>query len=865
MAVMPGMRLGTYEIVALLGSGGMGEVYRARDSNLRREVAIKLLPETLSTDPDRIARFEREARAIAALSHPNILAIHDFGNQDGVRYAVAELLEGQTLRDVLRSGPLPPSKVIAIATQIARGLEAAHGRGIVHRDLKPDNVFVLNDGHVKILDFGLAKSAGAANPSSEAANTVTADGTSAGAVLGTVGYMAPEQVRGQAVDHRADIFALGCVLYEMLAGRRAFTGESSIDTLHATLHADPPSFGDGAGIAEPLARIVSRALGKQPANRFQSAADLRFALEAISGSAARVALPRATSRASVFVLGVTLAVLAIAAIAAIAGGWSYWSARDTSPPLAVVPQARGVAVLPFENLGAADQAYFAAGVTEEVTLQLAKVSSLRVIGRVATSRYPGAAAQLPEMARELEIGSVLTGTVRQSGSQVRVGVQLIAAPGGETIWSEQYDRTISNVFYVQSDIALRVARALQASLAPAERTRIERPPTENAEAYELYTEQQRFSVIAQEHNQQGIDLLRKAIALDPQFALAYAVLAQRLVFLGGVTGRADHLRAVEAAGKAVQLDPFLSRAHVHLAQALNRVGRTDDALLSLQRAIEVDPNDPGPMTTLSQLESLAGRLDHGMYWAMRMWPLVPNTPNSYYHVAIPLLFLDLTVGERWLAAAAARFRPEDPASGYRIPLMQAIAALFRGDSTRAVALARETVRARPDVTSSHHFLAEISTYAATADAAALVDKEVERAPEGRGVMAGITPRTLRAYLYVREGQPARARPLLETVLDINRKAQASGDRRSWFETTAAHALLGNREAALAAWERVIEQGFYNARVDEHQPLLASIKNDPRFVASMDRLRRSVAAMRARVDLGPIDEWIARGAPVSAVR
>jgi TolB-like protein len=858
MTLTPGTRLGTYEIAGPIGAGGMGEVYRARDPKLRRDVAIKVLPEGFAADPDRLARFEREAQAVAALSHPNILAIYDFGRDGGVQYAVTELLEGRTLREVIRSGPIGPSKAIAIATQIARGLEAAHGRGVVHRDLKPDNVFVLNDRHVKILDFGLAKSTGPADAHQDQANTVTADATGAGAVLGTVGYMAPEQVRGEAVDHRADIFALGCVLYEMLAGRRPFTRDSSIDTLHATLHDDPPDLEQLAAVPEPLTRIVSHSLEKQPANRFQSVADLRFALETISSPSGRVASPRLPARRPVPALRIALAVVAIALAA---GGWWYWRARGSSPPPSVTSQARGVAVLPFENLGAADQAYFAAGVTEEVTLRLAKVSSLRVIGRTATSRYHAPAAQLREMARELAIGAVLTGSVRQSGSQVRVTVQLLAAPDGETMWSEQYDRTVSNIFDAQSDIALRVARALQISLAPEERARIQRPPTENAEAYELYAQQQRFSLGAQEQNQQGVDLLRKAIALDPRFALAYAVLAQRLVFAGSnVTGRADYLRAVEAAEKAVQLDPFLSRAHHALGMALNRVGRIDDARLSMQRAIEVDPNATSPLSDLSLYETTAGRLDHGLYWAMRMWPLVPNLPNSYYHVAVPLLFLDNAVAERWLAAAAARFRSDDPASGERIPRMLAIAAMFRGDWVRAVALARDSVRARPAVTSSHHMLAEIATYAGTADAEALVDKELERGPEARGVLSGITPRTLRAYLDIRAGRPERARPLLEKVLEINRTAQDDGDRRSWFETAAAHALLGNREAAVAAWERVIAQGFPNETVDTYHPLLAPIKDDPRFVAAMDRLRRNVAAMRARVDFGLIHEWIARGAP-----
>jgi TolB-like protein len=525
-----------------------------------------------------------------------------------------------------------------------------------------------------------------------------------------------------------------------------------------------------------------------------------------------------------------------------------------------------VAVLPFENLGAADDAHFAAGVTEEVTLQLAKVSSLRVIGRAATSRYPAPAAQLPEIARELAVGAVLTGSVRQSGPQVRVTVQLLATPDGETMWSEQYDRTVANIFEAQSDIALRVARALQVSLAPDERARLQRPPTENAAAYELYEQQRRFSTQSREQNQEAIEVLRRAVALDPQFALAHAVLAQRLMVAGATTGRAaDLLRAVEAAERAVQLDPFLSRAHHALGSALNRLGRVDEARIAMQRAIEVDANNTSAMSDLSLYESTAGRLDQGVYWAMRMWPLLPNTPNSYYHVSIPLVFLDLDVAERWLAAAAARFQPNDPGAGERIPRMQAVAAMMRGEWARAVAFARDSVRAQPAVTSSHHVLAEIATYAATPDAVALVEQELKKAPENPGAMHGITPRTLRAYLYVRSGQLERAQPLIHAVLEINRKSQEAGNRRSWFETMVAHALLGEREEAITAWQHLLDQGYYDARLDTYHPLVASIKDDARFVAGMDRLRKNVAAMRARVDLSLIDEWIARGAPVSADR
>jgi TolB-like protein len=865
MSVAPGSRLGSYEVINLLGAGGMGEVYRAHHAKLGRDVALKVLPAAVSNDADRVTRFEREARAVAALSHPNILAIHDFGSDNGVHYAVTELLEGQTLRDLVRGGPLSSQKATAIATQIARGLEAAHARGIVHRDLKPDNIFVLNDGQVKILDFGLAKSTNLEQDASAATQVTTVTGglTSAGAVLGTAGYMAPEQVRGGAIDHRADIFAVGCILYELLAGRRAFQGDSSIDTMHATLHADPLDVATLAAVPEPLSRIVGHCLEKQPANRFQTATDLRFALDAI-GDGSRTAAP-APQRRSLSMMQVTVATVVIAALAV--GGWSWRAARSSEPSSLAIPHARGIAVLPFENLGEAGQAYFAAGVTEEVTLQLAKVSSLRVMSRAAVARFKDPATQLPDMARDLGVGAVLTGSVRHAGSQVRVGVQLLSAPSGESMWSEQYERTMSNIFDVQSDIAVRVTRALQASLAPAERQRIERAPTANSAAYELYLQQRRLSLGIPEQNQQGIDSLQKAIALDPQFALAYAVLAQRFVFKGGIYGRAEFLRGIEAGRQAVRLDPQLARGHYGLGIVLSAAGQADEARLSMQRAIELDHNYSGAMSDLSLLELNAGRLDQSAYWAMRAWPLSPNVPNAYYHVSLALGFFDDDIARRWVAAAAARFKADDPAGGVRIPLIQAQLALRRGDYAAAIALCRESMRARPGGAEGPLYLTEFATYAGSPDAEAMVDAALKERPDGRGLWNGYTPRTLRAFLYLRAGRPDLARPLLETVLDVNRRAIAEGDRSfpPVYEDVAAQAMLGNREAALAAWERAVEMGWPESKVDVYDPLIAPVKEDPRFIAALDRAKRRVAEMFTRVDVKTLDEWIARGAPVNPVR
>ena len=282
MTLSVGTKLGPYEILSPLGSGGMGEVYKARDSKLKRDVAIKVLPESLAKDPDALARFEREAHAVAALNHPNILSIHDFGSHEGTAYAVAELLEGETLRSKLEGGAISHRRTVEIAVAIARGLAAAHEKGVIHRDLKPENVFLTSDGRVKILDFGLAKKIGVQGGET---NAPTAAGTEPGTVMGTVGYMSPEQVRGREVDQRTDIFSFGAILYEMLSGRRAFKGDTHVETLNAVLKEDPPELLEsGRNVSPALDRIVRHCLEKSPEARFHSAGDVAFDLEALSGA-----------------------------------------------------------------------------------------------------------------------------------------------------------------------------------------------------------------------------------------------------------------------------------------------------------------------------------------------------------------------------------------------------------------------------------------------------------------------------------------------------------------------------------------------------------------------------------------------------
>jgi len=322
MPLASGTKLGPYEIQSSLGSGGMGEVYRARDTRLERTVAIKILPAAFSSDADRLHRFQHEARILSTLNHPNVLAIYDVGDQNGVSFLVSEFLEGQSLRDTLAAGLLPRRKLIEYALEIAKGLAAAHDKGIVHRDLKPDNIFLTRDDRVKVLDFGLAKQSPAETGSEDAATMTAPVPTTPGTVMGTVGYMAPEQVRGQPLDYRADIFSFGAVLYEMASGKRAFHGDSSVETMNAILKEDVPELSaSGAQVSPGLDRIIRRCLEKKPERRFQSASDLAFALEALSttsGISQTVSAPRPVVRKP-RLIWISAAIVTLAALAA--GGW----------------------------------------------------------------------------------------------------------------------------------------------------------------------------------------------------------------------------------------------------------------------------------------------------------------------------------------------------------------------------------------------------------------------------------------------------------------------------------------------------------------------------------------------------------------
>jgi serine/threonine-protein kinase len=622
MSLTAGTRLGPYEILSPLGAGGMGEVYRGRDTRLAREVAIKVLPETLAGDPEALRRFEREAVAVAALSHPNILAIHDFGTQDGMAYAVTELLEGETLRDRLASGPIAQSQAVDYALQIAKGLSAAHERGVVHRDLKPENVFVSRDGHVKILDFGLAKREEKVAPGEETSAPTQTEQTTPGTVMGTLGYMSPEQVRGLPVDHRTDIFSFGAVLYEMLSGKKAFKRETSSDTIAAIMR-DPPA--DLDRLHPQLARVVSRCVEKDRDRRFPSAREITFALAEGSSAASVAPVPESRSRRTLFVALSAAAVLALA-VAGILLVRRSGSSSAGAPP--------SIAVLPFTNLsGDKDQEYFSDGLAEELMGLLGKVKQLRVAGRMSSFAFKGKTEDLATIGQKLHVSAVLEGSVRRVGDQLRISTQLVNVADGFQIWSETYDRKASDVFAVQDEIAAAVVAALKIKLLPSDRAIGSQSKTSNQEAYNQFLLGRRFFyLLSPDGYRRANAAFEKASELDPGYVAAYAWLsrsASQATFFSTTGAEKADLRrkAVWAAEEAVKRNPELAEGLAARGNARTLFSRDlAGAEADFSRALELDSGDPVTHAQHSRLLAKVGRLPQAIVEARKSAELDPLYP-----------------------------------------------------------------------------------------------------------------------------------------------------------------------------------------------------------------------------------------------
>jgi serine/threonine protein kinase/tetratricopeptide (TPR) repeat protein len=637
MPLVNGTRLGPYEILALVGSGGMGEVYRAHDPRLHRDVAIKILKEGHLSSADALLRFEREARAIASLNHPHIATLHDIGEHDDTRFLVMEYLAGQSLAVRLASGPLALADALRYAAQTADALDHAHQVGVVHRDLKPANILLTAQG-AKLLDFGLAKAIAVAET---AATEMPL--TERGAVVGTYQYMAPEQFEGREAISATDIFALGAVLFEMITGRKAFPGSTMPRIAAAVLHDVPRPVSQFQPQASgAVDRIVRKCMAKDPEQRWPSAGALRDKLRSVRVESDRRAQTRMEAPS--------------ASVAAPSSAHGLW-------------RIRGVAVLPLRNLsGQAAEDYFVDGMTESLITSLAKVGAMKVIARSSVMGYKGSSKPLRQIAKELKVDTILEGSITRSRDRVGINLQLVRVTTDSPIWAEQYNRDFSDVLEVQSEVAQAVADAIKITVTPTEKLRLETTRKVAREAYDEYLKGQfarrratREGLAAsfehfthaialdphqasshvglamyydaaglyrlipyQEAFSSGRHAALRAIALDPALGAAYGALGALTLHEWDLAG------AQRAFVQAVQLDPNDSLSRQEYAKYLMYLGRLGEAIAQVEHAEEIDPRAPGPCTMGAFVSYTAGDFTRAISWADRAIELAFPSPPAQY-------------------------------------------------------------------------------------------------------------------------------------------------------------------------------------------------------------------------------------------
>jgi len=669
VSTLIGITVGPYRIDSLLGSGGMGEVYLGSDTRLRRPVALKFLTRELLQDAVALERFQREARAASALNHPNICVVHDVGDLNGRPFIAMEYLEGQSLRACLTSGRLPRRTALDYAVQTARGLAAAHRKGVVHRDLKPENLWIAPQGTVKILDFGLAKVEEPFSTANAADDSLT---TEPGRIMGTVGYMSPEQVRGQSVDHRTDLFALGAILHEMIGGQRAFRGPSTVDTLSAILNQSPGKLADPA-----LDKVVRRCLEKNPGHRFQSASELVTVLERLQSTlpvhAGDEAAPGQTKddgkRTRRWLLRTGAAAAAGISLVS-ASGWLVrrW---PSLPWRLTAPRITRVAVLPFTNFSSdAEQEYFADGMTDILIADLTQIAALRVVSRTSVMQFKGVKKPLPEIARQLGVDAVVTATVTKSGQRVRITAELVDGATDKSLWAKSYERDVTDILAMQAEVARAIAGEVQVRLTPEEAGRLASRRKIVPAALDAYLlGRYHWDRFTQESLLKSIDYYQEAIRLDPDYAAAYSGIAEawsglfmvgarswdetipkarqaveKALSLDGSSAEAHHALgfiyyqewnwkgAEEETHKAIALSPGYSTCYVLECNLMRDRGRAEESIAAAKKGIEVDPLAMITNQILGSAYVDARQYDLAIAQFQKALELHPNDPTLLYHL-----------------------------------------------------------------------------------------------------------------------------------------------------------------------------------------------------------------------------------------
>jgi len=825
---MLGQRIGSYQIMSHLGSGGMGEVYLAQDTRLGRKVAIKLLPSFFTKDEQRLRRFQQEARAASALNHPNIITMFDIGQVDSIHFIATEYIEGQTLRATLSGRKMKLVQAIDVAIQVASALAAAHQAGIVHRDIKPENIMLRPDGYVKVLDFGLAKlTQRTVSSTATEAPTIAQVDTDPGTVMGTASYMSPEQARGQSVDARADIFSLGAVLYEMIAGRVPFEGETTSDVIAAILEKQPPPLARySPDTPSELQRIAAKALVKDREERYQSIKDMLLDLKAfkqelefeersvpaqssfssvttesaqVAGATvstpaqhtAEVNAAHTTTSAEYVVEGIKrhkpAALIALLIVVTSAVGLSFYlHARNSEVAI------ESIAVLPFDNQNhIPDMDYLADGVTESIINSLTQLPNLRVIARSSVFRYKGKETDPMAAGKELGVRAVLTGRIMQRGDNLTVSVELVDLRDNKQLWGEQYERKVSDILTVQRNIAHEISGNLRLRLSGAEQNRIARQHTENAEAYQLYLQgRYQWYKGTEDGFTKAIAYFEQAVDKDPNYALAHAGLADSYWSLADtyLSTLEAMPKAKDEATKALQLDDSLAEAHTSLAAIkVNFEFDWAGAENEFKRAIELNPNYAEAHHQYGWLLAESGRPAEGleeMKHAQRIDPL-----NLVLNVDLDAPFY-----------LQRRF-------------------------DLAVEQDRKVVAMDPNFFLAHYGLGWASLQLHDFKTG-IAELEKARALEDKPWIVG----TL-AYGYALSGNRTAA---LKLIVELHEQAKHRHVTPYWFAMTAI--ALGDKDDAFTWLEQCYDERSFWLVWLKMDPMLDPLRDDPRFKDLLKRLR-----------------------------
>ncbi len=750
MPLSAGTRLGPYEIISPLGAGGMGEVYKAHDPRLRRDVAIKVLPAEMARHPDRLARFQREARAVAALNHPHIVTLHSVEEAAGVHFLTMELVEGQSLDGVIAGGRLPVERITAIAMAVAEALAVAHDKGIVHRDLKPANIMVTGDDRVKVLDFGLAKELRDADP--DEATLASVSHTNVGVVMGTPAYMSPEQVAGRAINHSTDIFSLGIVMYEMASGRRPFTGASAAELASAILRDTPGPISDiRDDLPDDLARIIRRCLEKDPRHRVQTARDIANELRDLARHESQTGAVLAPITRELSSTPATRpqiaershgrrwsALTALLGAALVTGLLLFlYSSRagrvgvpDARPPV--------VAVVPLTNAsGDAGKDYLALGVADNLITRLASLRSITVLSRSAVADARARTRELPALAAQLDATYVVDGSVQQAGDEIRINLSLVR-PDGSIAWADTVEGRFDGILALQTRLASALAQAVVVQLSVADRAALEQQATTSTEALASYW---RGKALLERRDIKGnleaaLASYDEALTIDPRFADAYAARGEALwvrysdarrpedaqaaidantaalrldpnraevrnalsIILAG-TGQLD--AATEEVHRALALRPNFEDARIQLGRVLARQGRTDEAINEFKKVSEQRPNSVAPYSATGASLYEAGRYQEAAAAFERVTVLQPDNVIAYQQVGVA--YQAMGDNDRALAfyQKALAIRPYPQAYSN-------IGAIYheRGEYAKAVDAYQQAIALRPNARETHRNLGD---------------------------------------------------------------------------------------------------------------------------------------------------------------